>query len=271
MRHIVVGQGNLGWDLTKALSAREEDLYIVGRTSGWEWPGSQLDDMIGLKPDVVWLCVGHGGTAEANMDYSGAVSTHVGLPVDCLMRFPEETKIILFSSDHCANEKHPSNPNLHTLTPRSLFTLSKLSMENAFWFIGRPNSAVVRLGSLYGDGRPSRSFPGRLLAHNTRPCTVPIPSNFVTPTPTEWLAETLIRRIDAIVGGAPRCVHLAPSGSVSLPHWARLILGPKFDIEERPPSPDRPIKVGLGCSIGPTPDWRDLWDRIGKKNFNIKH
>lgn len=260
----------MGWDLTRALAAREADFFVADRSHGWEWPDSGLDDLVASKPDVVWCCVGFGGVAETSSDYTRAITAHVGLAVDCMMRFPEETKLVFFSSDHAANERNPGNPKLHSMSPKSLFALSKLQLEEAFGFLNRPNTTIVRLSSIYGGGRPSRTFPGRLIAQYAKPCEIPLPSNLCTPTPTDWLAETMLRRLDKLVGEEPKVVHLAPSGHVSYAQWGRLIMGPKFDVKERGLDESRPAAPLLGCSIGPVPSWKDLWDRIGRKTFNLK-
>lgn len=268
-RHIVVGQGNLGADLADLLGEQEADYFIASKELGFQWPGCGLDDLVALHPDVVWLCVGSGGVLEAQCDYSNALCSSAGLFTDCLMRFPEETSIVAFSTDHCANETHPTNPGLHTMNPRSLFAHSKLHMERVLKFIDRPNSSIIRLGTLYGKSRPMRTFPGRLLSQFPRQTTIPLPMNLVTPTPTDWLADMLLKRSDAFLRGGPKICHAAPSGNVSIADWGKMVLGPEFTIKERELDETRPAGVSIGCSLGPVSNWLDLWNQRGRKIFNL--
>lgn len=264
-RHVVIGKGKLGVSLCDELLRRNEQVSLLSRSTGFFWPNpAGVDPVINHEPDYVWCAVGAGSVSECEEDYESALSLHVSLPTELLRKCHKDTKIILFSTDYVANEGHPSDPNKSSQSPRSMYAISKLTMEHHFLGIGRENSACIRIGNLYSwEYFPELSFPGKLINNHPKPCYVSLPTNRVTPTPCHWLAGYLVENLKKIFSFKTRIHHVAPSGFTYVHDWGKEILGSKWDVKGGDVDQSRPVVSELGCSLGETPHWKELWETYG--------
>lgn len=264
-RHVILGKGKLGIGLMEALQRQGHEAILFSRSIGWIYPSEgairHIDDQ---QADVVWCAIGAGSVEKCLTDYDQALSLHVGLPVALLTKLKPKTHVILFSTDYVADEEFPNHPGRNTLMPRSLYAMSKLTMEQHFHMIARKSSTCIRIGNLYSSRiMPGDCFPGKVLEHNKGRTQINLPSNMVTPTPVEWLADYLVRKLPYLINFGPKILHAAPSGTVSLCDWATHFVPHGTTIYNVGPDERRPMVSELGCTIEPTPHWVELWNVYG--------
>lgn len=252
--HIVIGKGNLGVDLCLSLAQAGLPYMLFSPSTGFSWPKSQAQ-MASVKPTHIWMTAGFGSVEACGSDFDGAFNTHVRLPWLIAHHFPQ-CKIVCFSSDYAASEVDPQNPNARCRHPRSYYALTKLWMEDVFRF-GRPNAAVIRVGSLYGNHFLSRTFPGKV--HEFKPNS--LPTNIVVPTPTWWLGKLLVASLPTLFRpNVATFHHAAPKGpGIRISDWGRLIT-PGNQIEDRGLDPKRPVETNMGCTLAHTDTWQALWN-----------
>lgn len=241
MRHAILGNGNLG----NAIATRLAEINIPHRmfssSDGWIYPSSGIAAICEYKPDHVWVTVGAGSVEQAKVNFIPFIDLHVSLPMSLAQGLPKATTLHLFSTDYCS------------VLPQSLYAMSKKWMEDSIKMLGRPNTYIYRVGSLYGVFKPESCFPYRLAKNKHLGSALRLPRNCVAPTPVDWLAETLIPN----KGYVPlRPTLVAPSGCISVRGWGEAILG--FEIEANGYDKQRPLKC---CHRGEKmPHWRELWD-----------
>lgn len=262
--HIVIGKGNLGIDLKLALRAAGHKAVILTRSGGFEWPES-YSHMVNLEPTHIWVTAGFGSVQECANNFSGALKTHTAMPLELARNLPIGIKLGLFSSDYVAHEEYLDQPRCYVEKPRSFYEMSKLWMEQGIENSGRPNTTVFRVCSLYGQHYPEKTFPGKLRAKFTTPTEISLPENEVVPTPTSWIAQTLVRHLDEAFTKRPEIYHIAPSGSTTTLEWGMRILDDQYTYKSKGFDPLRPFKSSLGCSFGKAPDWSVLWEQ--NKNY----
>lgn len=260
--HAIIGRGNLGQDLYLKLTQAGHQVTVLTRSEGFDWDNQeQRQKLIDLAPECVWYCVGAGSVEFAETHFDETVKAHVLTPLSMIKALPNDTRFVLFSTDYVADEETPSRADLRTKKPRSLYALSKIWLEEAVEFAQKPNQlAIVRVGTLYGRHYPSKTFPGRVQEKFPQACEVMLPTNFVVPTLTSWIAEVLVKRYDALfIGPQKKVYHLAPSGGVSVLNWGKRILGADYKIHPRGLDTKRPEKSGLSCTFFDPPNWEELW------------
>lgn len=270
MKHLIFGNGNLGCDLAMTINSQENDeAVLLTRSNGYEvtlitsyWP-----EILAIDPDVVWYCVGFGSVKEAVADPETARAIHVNLAEHLAKRLPDGKRLILFSTDYCADHEEADNPRAQTRYSKSFYANLKIEMENLIDHFNRPQTAVIRVGSLYGHHKPDKTFPGKVLnnfAYNENQ-SITLPSNYVTPTPTRWAARMLVTHLDKLTNNdhATRH-HLAPLGNVSVSDWAKMILDGLVDPKQFNQflyvDQERPIWSNLKCSFAEAPYWFRLWE-----------
>lgn len=257
--HVIIGKGNVGLDLFHQIVKSGDKARILTRSDGFEWPES-IPTLLSLQPDYVWVCAGAGSIGEAKRDFGNTIQTHVTMPIEICQKVPDQVKVILFSSDYAADEEQPDQPHLINEKPKSLYALSKVTMEKAFKILNRPNACVVRIGTVYGSHFVDRTFPGKLRHRFPVPCTVELPMNVVVPTPSFWIAEVLLKNLHKLFEKPGQIHHVAPKGKVTVHSWGKMILGDEYVIESRGWDQDRPLCSNLQCSLDhQAPEWRDLW------------
>lgn len=246
----------MGLDLVQALSEKGHHAKLLTKSAGFDW---RDDISMLLDADFVWIAAGFGSVEAALRDPSGAFDCHVAMPVKIAMGLPETTRIVCFSSDYAADESTPWSPGALNRTPRSLYAVTKISMELALKSLKRPNTFAVRVCSLYGEHYPERTFPGRLLKRFPTPADIEVPMNRTTPTPTKWVADVLARHLQDLTGDF-RVHHVAPGGTASIVQWAKKILGNGYKIESKGLDQSRPLCSNLRCTFENVPDWEELWN-----------
>lgn len=281
MRHAVIGAGNLGLDIFNELNYRGEQAAIFSAGNGFDV--TDLDTVTKLLRrrapfDVVWYCVGGASVKRSEAEPELSQLLHVGVPGWIMQQAPAQTRLVFFSSDAVADEDQPSNPYAFSVLPRSAFAVFKLALERlVLEDFRRPRTAVVRVGSLFGNYKATECFPGKMIArfgfdHLT---TMRIPSNLVTPTPTLWAASLLVdeaRRGALFHDGRPLAHHCAPDGNLSLWDWATFILDGLRDSRDfcRDVYYDqkRPLISALGCSfIAKNWHWYDVWETYFRQRW----
>ncbi len=185
------------------------------------------------------------------------------MPVSIALLLPKDIRLVVFSSDYAADEGDPSATAKVNPRPRSLYACTKIWMEQALTTLKRPNTCVVRVGTLYGEHFQDRCFPGKLKANYPQPGEVLLPQNLVTPTPTRWAAKMMVDNMAKLFSEQGTLVHhLAPIGNVPVGMWGRKILGPGYNILSKGFDSNRPHFSNLGCSIAkPNATWEQLWEQ----------
>lgn len=260
MKHVVVGKGNLGVDIGLAAKKAGHEVHIFTPSEGFEWPESAPAIRV-LQPDYLWITAGFGSVEQCKLNPGRAFQTHLSLPLELMADAPETTKIGLFSSDYVAEDGHMDDANKITTKPRSIYALSKMTMELAVKILPRPYVSVFRVCSLYGNHYPLRTFPGKLIKRYKDPCEVFLPQNFITPTATSWIAETIISSLPLLFSPAIPLFHnCASSGGTTVMNFGRKILGDKYEYNSRGMDWNRPAYSNIGCSFMQAPTWEQMWE-----------
>lgn len=266
MTHLILGSGNLALALELAMRKRGIWSVVAPFESADSW---NLDvEFPDLRPfDVIWHCTG-GRAREAHNAGARSWKHNVDIPRR-MMDAAESARLVFFSTLDCAHPEYPTRPHMRCPEPRSEWIRQKLALESSVITLNRPNTAFVRLGSLYGEHRPLQTFPGRLLGHKwPDEAALSLPMNEVVPTPADWAAEKLIEAMDRNLWNPSTytCHHLAPLGSIASMDWAKLIFGPRRDargyLEKVTWDETRPRVTQGGSSLDVADEhWSILWQR----------
>lgn len=264
--HVVIGKGKLGVALTESLTRKGEEVRMFSQSTGFSYPNPVgIKPVLELNPDYVWCCVGAGSVNECAQNYNRAMLLHVCLPTDLLRLCVPKTKVVLFSTDYVADEMEPWNPKAFNPNLKSLYALSKFTMEQHFNWMARKNATCVRVGNLYSSRYfPEKSFPMKAIQNSAGKVAVHFPENEVTPTPVEWLAQYLCDHLKELFAFGPMIHHVAPDHSISVLNWARSFIPQKIELLSSGIDPNRPHYSALGCSLGKVPTWSDLWVQYGR-------
>lgn len=257
--HVIIGKGNLAMDLKIALEREGADVTIFTRSTGFDWE-KHTAAVQAVEPTHIWITAGFGSVDQCAKDIKGALETHVAMPVHLAQSLPDTVSIGMFSSDYVAYQEDLSNPLKFANRPRSLYAVTKLSLELMMSALRRPNTTTFRVGSLYGTHFPDRCFPGKITSRYPSPCRVELPNNMVCPTPTRWAAETIVKNLGKCFDGRKWMAHnVAPSGRVSVADWGRSVLGPGYEVVDSGLDKARPMDSGLLCTLQEPPPWDALW------------
>jgi dTDP-4-dehydrorhamnose reductase len=260
MKHLVLGCGNLGLDLVDRLGPDAQTLV------GWRYPESSMDAVIAGDWDVVWCCIGAGSVEHSLAHFDEHVRAHVLLPQLLMTKLAPETRLVLFSTDYVAHTKATYTPEMQLRNPRSFYAYTKAWMEQlalmGFPQYCHPNVRVVRVGSLYGERLPHKTFPGKLRSNYPKPARLALPENRVSPTPTRWLADFLVTHLDDLFDKPYPIAHCAPVGNVSLREWGERILGPEYVVTSRGMDGMRPHTSDLRCNFAPAPTVEELLEQF---------
>lgn len=258
MKHAILGGGNLGLDICEYTNKNiDNDVKLFTVNNGWHYSADRGNSLVrGIqiaKPDHVWVAVGAGSVEGAKKDFMPYLDLHVRLPAELLQKIPEETALHFFSTNYAA-ERH-----------QSLYAESKAMMEDIIRKMNRPNTYVYRVESLYGTHRPEKTFPGRFLTRNPKPSKIDLPDNFITPTPTAWLARAVVDSIGTLTTPYH---NVAPTGAVSVAEWARYVVSnPEYKINAAYRDKERPSNSKLNCTLPSVEKrtWLSLWQEHYKK------
>lgn len=197
MKHLILGAGNLGMDLHRALTREKVKVDILSRSVS-SVRGLKLDVEHGTTPtgkatatlgelafmdyDVIWNTLGNCGPSDDPVRGVEQMDLHYKFPV-LLRRACPKARLILFSTHYLNHDPHGM---------RSAYALSKLAMERAFE--NDKLAFVARVGSLYGKQKPMSCLPGKIVAQllSGHQEIARAAENRVSPTPTAWLARYLL-------------------------------------------------------------------------------
>jgi hypothetical protein len=267
MRHLILGNGNLGNALADKLK-KEHTVKICSTTNGWKYPSVDLQPIYDFVPDHVWCTVGAGSVEQAKINFLPYVNLHIRLPIEIAQTVNANVTLHFFSSDYATDETK-------TLPAKSLYQLSKQTMEHGIALLNRPKTYIYRVGSLYGTYKPHKCFPYKIKKNYIEQVkkgneTLYLPINCITPTPTDWLADILIANINTH-SNTSKLYNVAPFGCCKVTEWGKLILQDQITIQEKEADPERPFCSNIGCDlpINNVPSWLDLWKEREQKWFDI--
>ncbi len=251
---IVIGKGNLGKDLEKALIASGQEVTVVSLSDGFDYRTFQW---YGHPPRCIWVAAGIGSIKECEANPTKALETHAIMPLELYKRFPE-TFFVFFSTDYCATEAGMWP------TFRSFYEITKHALERGFDAMNYANhnvlgthGCVVRVGSLYGRHFPDKCLPYKLLSSVIEKGYASCVTNKITPTPTDWLAETLVKNFHRLPEEGFH--NVAPQGNVSVIDFAKTFIDEDL-IKETPITDQRrPYESKLVCKFERIPTWLELW------------
>lgn len=251
-KHLVLGwNGNLGASLSLALNQRGLEqlpkMYM-------RYPNDPLVEVVKYRnPDIIWVALGAGSVGG---NFTTQLQCHLNLIVELVEACPN-AKIIAFSTSFICDEEDPSNPRKQG-KPKSLYAFSKKLLEDYAVFTNNPNLRVIRVTNLYGHHKFENTFPGRLLPERNN--LKVLPTNLVTPTPTDDLADKLVTHLDDIFNSEYPILNAAPKGSVTVADWGRLIIP---NVQDGQLDPLRPKTCEIG-SFFEWENWKTLWLKNNK-------
>lgn len=151
-----------------------------------------------------------------------------------------KAKIVAFSSNAALE---PSRTN---------FARIKFELEREGESLG---IHVIRVCNLYGVHRVLRCFPWKLLRNDKDSPIYSLPVNNIIPTPTDWLAKEIHKRLDSL----PKSI--APQGMTTTFMWGREILPHKIE-----PGDIDPLRPGFPILTDPESKetWQELWNQRWK-------
>lgn len=280
MNHLIFGAGNLGIDLKNEIirqSGERRGVEVVSLSEGLDVrnPQAVRDKCLSHPWDVVWYCVGYGSVAQAKENYQEAFQIYSRIPEAIASFVRPETRVIIFSTDYVADENDPSNPQARTTNPLSEYANIRSYAENRWMLNDRPNSAIIRVGSLYGTHKPAQTLPGRLLNAFGRDTEsrIRLPRNLVTPTPSLWLASILVANLDKLTTDEGASIHhCAPKGNVSVWDWGTFVLQgirePSAFVPDEFFDEERPKISALDCDfLEQNWHWSELWKTYFKAEW----
>lgn len=260
MRHVIIGKGNLGVDIELAAKAVGHEAHMFTSSEGFEWPKS-APAIKELQPDYLWVAAGYGSVEQCKANPQKAFETHLQLPLGLIRDMGDNTKIGLFSTDYAADDSEPDNANKINSKPKSMYAFTKIAMEMAVKLTARPNVSVFRVSSLYGGNYPHKTFPGKLMMKYPKPAEVFLPQNFIAPTSTKWIANTIIDSLPILFSPAMALFHnCAASGGTTVMNFGRKILGEEYTFNSNGMDWNRPSYSSIGCSFMQAPTWEQMWE-----------
>jgi len=247
MKHIIIGNGNLGFSFAKELLERNETVKILSASNGWRYP-TNLDEIHSYAPDHVWVTVGAGSIEQARSNFNPFADLHIRLPVELAQTLNNNVTLHVFSTDY-------------VIQANNLYALSKIFMENALNVINRPKTYIYRVGSLYGTYKPHKCFPYKLKKNSLTNEKISLPSNHICPTPTDWIAKTILNMDKEFF----RTYTIAPRGEVSVKEWGEIILKRPLDCNGIDKSRPDEVTYAVCPPSVQSPTWLDLWQEREKE------
>jgi hypothetical protein len=242
MRHLIIGYGNLG-----------KDLEITLRTRGHHVDVSRVVMPSETDYDFVWCAAGSGGPGSPRVKH---LDTNCSLTFQILDAFPAKTQKIFFSTHYLNQDPHGD----HSFYAKTKALLEASVKEDA-------NARAFRVGSLYGEHHPERTFPGKIIPRLLADERFSLPVNIVTPTPTRWLAA---RAIETALAGGDQIISLGPANGISVYRWGVFIaekLSRIYRLESGALDPQYPADSSAGRWEESEDDCRILWRCYGEKIF----
>jgi dTDP-4-dehydrorhamnose reductase len=220
-RHLVVGAGQLGRALERALTELRYPVRLIARRELDLAEPRAFDALTqGETIDVVWLTAAVTGVDWCEANESAAMLVNAEAPgVIAEICAARGVRLVHFSTDYVFSGRHGdairNEPYREDDTPEPLSVYGASKLEGERRVLGaNPGATVVRTSGLYSvDGK---CFFNAILekARLGEPVHV-VDDQITSPTYADELAEWLARRFDQL---PPGIVHLAASGGVS---WQR--------------------------------------------------
>jgi hypothetical protein len=229
MQHVILGQGNLGQALNRAVYRKTGTSPIVFHRTPIE--SIEIKDS---KDVWIWNTEGFGSVGECKKDPKGAFECHVQRVHDLIHKFPE-SNLVCFSTNYVAESRVSDN---HSRNLGSHYAVTKAMMEELIRLEHKfkQNLWAIRVANLYSKYKPWDSFAGRLLKAQQNGNTISLPASLMIPTETDWLADQLMKRFESLRYYEP-IIGLAPGCSISTNDFGRFILGRELPLSmdtERP-------------------------------------
>ena len=245
MKHVVIGGGNLGIDIMRyGMSHTTDSFKLFTASNGFRYPCS-IDPILDEIPDHVWVTIGAGSVEGAVKNFNPYADLHIRLVMELAQASTSYT-LHVFSSDYTSEPL------------KSLYAYSKYSMEKLLQILDRPKTNIYRVGSLYGQHKAAQTFPHKLLKNYPKPCDVVVPENEVVPTPTDWIAKEVLSNVRT---KKTQYYNVLPSGITNIVEWAKLILGPEYNVYSSGMDDSRPSTVPFSYDLTDKKpeDWKVLW------------
>lgn len=258
--HLIIGKGNLGLDLSAALLKQGNRVYIVSKTTGFNYPFDNVESLLLYEPNYIWIAAGAGSVEAVKTSIVPSIDLSVRLISELLDKVPKNIKIITFSSDYAIEPEGVDEMCTH---PQSIYALTKCWQEELVNLADATNVRVVRISNLYGKHFPENTFPGKVMKRYARgERNFCIPKNECLPTSTGALGVMLAENLDRMFDFPSKIVQLAPSGITTYAKWARIFL-PKDALIEETIDLERPMISRLGSFVPWGESWETLWRREG--------
>ncbi len=253
MQHVVLGRGNLGQSLNRAVYRKTGSSPIVFHRK----PINEIE-ITDSESTWIWNTEGFGSVSECKNDPYGAFDCHVRRVHDLIHKFPK-SNLVCFSTNYVAESRSSYN---HSRNLSSHYAVTKAMMEELIRleYNFKKNVWAVRVANLYSKYKPWDSFAGRLLKANQGGREIRLPESIMIPTETDWLADQLMNRFESlkyyepIVGLAPRC-------GISTNDFGRFLLGQEIPVSK---DLERPMNALIGNSFitDPVTDtWFDVFNK----------
>ena len=253
MQHVILGRGNLGQALNRAVYRKTGTSPIVFHKIPIE--NIEIKD----SEDVwIWNTEGFGSVGECKKDPKGAFECHVQRVHDLIHEFPR-SNIVCFSTNYVAESRTSYN---HARNLSSHYALTKAMMEELIRLERnfKRNVWAIRVANLYSKYKPWDSFAGRLLKAKQNGATISLPESTMIPTETDWLAEQLMIRFESLKYYEP-IIGLAPRSGISTNGFGRFILDTELPVSE---DNERPINALISNSFINEPivdTWYDVFNQ----------
>lgn len=240
MKHLIVGNGNLGCSLENCLKiSRKNYVKMATKDRGYLFPQNYDHLMLlnsGTLFDYIWYCVGPGGVSGCDKNPSLARTLHINIPT-AIAEQCRHSKIIYFSSDY-ADTSDTTFPT----------TYAKIKIDAEKRFSEMKNVSVIRVSSLWGTWKKWSCFPGKLIANHWEDDVLTLPPNITTPTNTDWLATMLTTYVEEIVSN--KIIHtIAPLEPMNYCEWVRYAFDNAFIIREGTYDLNRPLVSAMDCTF----------------------
>jgi dTDP-4-dehydrorhamnose reductase len=255
MKHIILGKGNLGQALNRAVYHHTNESPITSYRESAEDLSKRIVDS---EENWIWVTEGFGSVGECKKDPFGAFDLHVRKTHELIHRFPK-SNLVFFSTNYVVPSNDPAAQQ-HTFELGSEYAVSKAMLENVVRLARnhKKNVWAIRVANLYSKYNPWNSFAGRLLKAKQDGKTITLPMNVMIPTDTDWLADRLMDRFDLLQHFEP-IIGMAPIGSVTTHKLGELVLNQELGTGV---DTERPMNSTIRDSFwGHTATWYQVWNQ----------
>jgi len=218
MKYIILGSnGQLAREFLKILKG-EIFAYDIDKLDITD-EKSLKECIDSIKADFIINCAAYNNVDKAESDWENAYKVN-SLSIKNISLFSQKykTKIIHFSTDYVfgGNDKKVPYTEEDKPSPVNKYGKSKLEGEKLL-IENYENYIIFRVSWLYGDG--TQNFPYKFKLWSQKNKELKISTDEISvPTPTKFVAETVIKALD--IKGA---WHLCCSGYASRYEWAQKI------------------------------------------------